>query len=237
MISPARRWLSAATSIVFAMTFALGPILLLLGAQRLLFLRFLQTRHFFDGSFDSIRLALFNGLRFDLMIAGYLLLPLVFLYERFSRRFYLGLYLLLMATVIFLFLMELVYFDFYFDRYSDFGLSLSGFRGLFLAIDKDYFVSGLLAIHLLFFSLQAVLVLVILFYQNVFFVESKVYFGRKQSISSWVVLTLIAIVLARGSFGPYHLDLRHSQVSSSVFLNLSTLNTVYTFDQALRGRR
>lgn len=56
-------------------------------------------------------------------------------------------------------------------------------------------------------------------------------------IKSYVVSLLLLVLLARGSLGAHHLDLRHANISENKFTELMSLNSAYCLDQALRGRR
>lgn len=48
---------------------------------------------------------------------------------------------------------------------------------------------------------------------------------------------LVLVILARGSLGSHHLDLRHAKFSENKFAELLTLNSAYCLDQAMKGRR
>lgn len=53
----------------------------------------------------------------------------------------------------------------------------------------------------------------------------------------YVGLIFLTALAARGSLGQHHLDLRHSQISQVSFINLTCINSLYALDQALRSRR
>ena len=192
--------------------------------QRILYFRLLFS-HFYVGDFDTWIPSLVRGSRFDALVVGYFLFGLVGITGRKAwTLFYTGVWLL---AAIFLFSMDRHWLALVWDRWNL--LVLQNFQTLVNQLSLSQWM-GFLS------SFLAQLIFSAFFFwrlKKIKIIERRL--GTCQ-LPRWIIF-VIAGLMARGSLGPYHLDLRHSLVTDSYFLNLGSLNSMYAFDQALRGRR
>lgn len=177
---------------------------------------------------------MFSGLRFDLMLTAYLLAPVLIICSiRFMPLFrvasrgvadYFSMFYMKMISII-LFLIAGFDFDWLLktgDRLNSkfFSSGHSNFANLNF---RAY--CALLALGILSFLFRKVITR-----QPIARLESN-------KIKSYFLVMLVLAILARGSFGEHHLDLRHAEVTQSEFSNHLIIPSAYALDQALRNRR
>ena len=201
---------------------------ILLNSIFILYLTLNRVGFFFEFSpvervydiYDLIK-AFGTGLRFDLMIIGFINLPIVILFKfSFIRsKFWLWISMWLLITSFIVSLDHSLFFHTG-DRVSYHTLSLP-----LEAISKriEFFELGLWFSMALLFSLSCLLLRE----------KNK----ANLSFKDWALIVLLSGFFARGSFGQHHLDLRHSEVTSDKFLNVVAINSIYSFDQAYKKRR
>jgi len=179
-----------------------------------------------------VGVSLLTGLRFDLMVAGYALSVFALLWFPLS-------YLILLRLGVINFLTKLIlavemailfvvsFFDvewthIFADRFN------SGHSwGEFVSVAPfDFFGLMNMNVHLLF----------LWFFLRMIFRLDLVW-PPSFNFFRWVALLLVLGLMIRGSLNEYHLDLRHSRVTNSTFLNTASISSAYALDQALRQRR
>jgi hypothetical protein len=183
-----------------------------------------------DSSFREWFLFLLTGLRFDLMVIGFINAPMVLLAvvfwfskasskRKFSQLYYLYLSFAL-ALVTLISVADINYFSIYQNRLSSEHLHEA------LRFNSNLF----------FYATSAVLIL--LAYRTWRFLKKVKYDGAgKSGWLTWSAWLLITALMCRGTLSTLHLDLRNAEVTSSKFLNLLVIPSPYAFDQALRNRR
>ncbi len=195
------------------------PFFLLGTLQRFFFISHLHSHNLISGPTRELFRVYTAGVRFDAMVSGYFAVALMvwgLLWRgRFLRSF--QAFLLILSAVIFS--AELSFFDQFFDRWTSGQLSKGQFDTRTLLFS---------------FGIQVLPSAPLIFLVGLG--SPKAFFFQRLWLRSLVVLFLCALAI-RGSLGPHHLDLRHSEVTSKEMLNLASLNTWYALDQALRGRR
>jgi hypothetical protein len=165
---------------------------------------------------SDLPLSFLTGLRFDLMVLGFLNLPVVFfLGIRWLQKFWIYYYLLVVWFILILTAIDWAYFDQNLDR-----------------INKILIMPELNWRYVLTATVLSLICLKI---------SKMMWRARKLNQAfSWkqvFVAVFIVLLCTRGSLGSFHLDLRNSEFSENKFNNILSINSPYAWDQALRGRR
>ena len=189
-------------------------ILIFLTVSRFLF--FITLYRLFDGAFADLPLSFLTGIRFDLMVLGFLNIPMVFLLGlSWFNKFWNYYFLFFLWIMVILTSADWAYFDQNLDRINKLLIMPE--------MNLKYVFASLL------FSITAILI-------SRRILKTQ---WQKKPLNWKQVLTAIFVVAlcTRGSLGPHHLDLRHSEISENKFINILSINSPYAWDQALRGRR
>ena len=182
-----------------------------------------ETPRMVSYEFGEIFNAFWIGFRFDLLVLGFLSFPVLLTYLNHAWAWFSSGYwavcILLMSAMISL---DHQHYALFKDRVN---AGTCGGGNLKLAPLVDPWSMGLWLCCGLFLALA-----VLLF-------RTKGNGHRKIFSWRWIVVFLVAGFMARGSLGPYHLDLRNAEFSKHKFLNLTAINSPYAFDQGMRERR
>ncbi len=210
---------------------SLSFFMLLLTIQRIFFV-IIFFNEWKVNSFSELARVLITGVRFDFMTVGYCLIPILVFFIPFFPRFFLNkiFSVLIFKSTIFLLAVLLCIIGFFdIEWFHVFGDRFNSVNSWELFTQK-LSIDGILFVSLLFFSL-------LLLTSAIFIWRRSFPMVQALSIWSWLLLVFFTAVMIRGSFDEHHLDLRHSHVTSSSFLNKASLSSAYALDQALRHRR
>lgn len=194
---------------------------------------------------DAVGVDVFNsfvmGLRFDLLIYGFILAPLYLLslvplfLEKWPRIYFRGVRFYLSLT--WLAVCVLTYLDFF--HFSKYGkrMRFADYQSWNFEVFENYW-NALPQYNGLIFSVISLLLLVLglMVIKNLRFEDWKSLISPQKSRKGEVALRLIVPLLviflaARGTVEAHHLELQHSQVSSFDAINEMTLNAVWCFDK------
>ena len=206
-------------------------LFLLLAMQRFLFLS-LSYDLWKSASVSDILFCLMAGARFDLMVTGYALIPALILLlpplEKILAKISLfrPIYKLLIEILV-LYLVIIEFFDLewvhiYGDRFNS-------------AHTANEFVERVPIDGFLLFNL--ILSLAIFIFCVFSILRWRIHKPTSDRMRVWLAMLILAAIMIRGSFGEYHLDLRHSKVTGNEFLNNAAISSAYALDQAIKSRR
>jgi hypothetical protein len=192
-------------------------LIVLLSVYRIFFLISIKSELSFSSEMQEIIFAFLVGLRFDLMVLGFINIPIVF-FTKTEKAVKL--------------------FPYYF-------IACAGIVSVMSSLDAIYFQINNDRVNKLFLfpTLEAEQIIKIILFSIPFAVFTFLYLSQKEQkiiLTNWktYLAAIFLVALAtRGSLGQHHLDLRHSEISKNNFINLLCINSPYAWDQALRGRR
>jgi len=199
--------------------------------QRLLYLgSFLNQWQ--SAKISDLATCVLAGLRFDLMTAGYCLLPFLFLsigpirhllvkieLMGFIWKLLLAVILTLTAVIGTLDIQWTIEFA---DRFNS-------------AHTMTEFISQAEFSATFVINFLAELAILVLLIAKLW--HWKISWQPRASIFEWAVALFFVAMMIRGTIGPHHLDLRHAEVTESQFLNCAAITSPYALDQAERQRR
>lgn len=193
--------------------------------HRFIFILGLSESYISKLNFPDLFKFLISCLRFDMMMAGYVLMPLLLIYifrffsQKISRIYMLGIFFLISAVSC----LDFLTFQLTGDRINQNNLYLS--ISTFLErIDTRTTIASL------FFMITSAL-----FFRK--YIQKGEAELRSFGFVKKLVMFLVAAVMARGSFSEHHLDLRHAEVTPDIQSNRLIIPSAYALDQALRNRR
>ena len=230
------------SSKVFLKLAKLSLLLLLYMSLLRLNFYFLVIFHSTSGlNVSEVLLSLLTGIRFDLMVYGFLFIPIYFLIliQTISERwpkFWFSFYKFYFAAT-WLLVCVLTYVDFFhftlkqkrmrFQDYLDWNFDIFYSQWMQIPNSQVYLFSALLAALLLFGISSAV---------SVKFGDWKDEYsphpaGRWEVLARLAVPILLIALAARGTVEAHHLELQHSIVSANTYINEMALNAVWCFDK------
>lgn len=174
---------------------------------------------------------LLNSVRFDLMVAGYLLcpfliisLPSIFISKWKPIANLLLKWNLLLATgsIVLISILDVYHFSIMQDHFNSLGLEY--LRSLGFQFTWLFPTAALFIVYCGARTFQII--------RKHNFNNIKGY-----SLTVWFMIIVLTSVLIRSSFSEHHLDLRHAEVTHSRELNRVIIPSTYALDQALRKRR
>lgn len=198
------------------------------------FLTFTRGAFFLDFSNPDISMwdlevlkSFFVGLRFDFMVIGFCGFPFLIIsflgeknrYFHLAQLFYWPVILILSSLII---AVDHQHYTMKFDR-----LSTSQWQSWPV---PDF-------LNLALWLCVGVLFVIPMFFKRFNSAKREDLTNVRQNIKTHTALFILFCVMARGSFGPHHLDLRFSEISKNKFINHLAINSPYALDQALRDRR
>jgi hypothetical protein len=168
------------------------------------------------------------GVRFDLMTSAYLMMPALLIWQiQILRSFY---FWVLATLVTVLTLLDFAYLNFYADRFNSAVLTSELSRISLAEVLGDHRPAILFAF-----------LFVIGYWRAKVQSLSGMSVSLKKRFLQTLTHALFLALLARGSLGAHHLDLRHSRFGDAFHEQIKTeilsINSLYAFDQALGDRR
>jgi hypothetical protein len=190
---------------------------------------------------NEVMQAFVAGLRFDVLIFGFLLSPIVLItliqafFEKWPRglfvfyKIYLGLAWIIICALTFV---DFFYFAKFgkrmrFAEYSDWSIRQTWdlIQGLQL---NQSLIFSVITVMLLCLGLMLLRALQFGNWKD----EYSPHKGSKLEITIRAIFPILAVVLAaRGTVEAHHLALEHSQVSNTVSINEMALNSIWCFDK------
>lgn len=186
---------------------------------------------------EDLLMAFFVGFRFDLLVVGFLLIPVVVVAEALAilgfwnlnleKSIKVALSVLWSIVVLFSYLDFLFYFQFH-RRWTWFDAQLSGLQFIFdgwKAMEMRVSVmTGLLVLGLWIVGGRQVE------RTHSLFIEDR-HPQNWQKAFMLLLPILVVGLMARGTVTPHHLERRHSQISGFAPLNELAINVLWAFDK------
>lgn len=240
------RYLNFLTSLkVFLRIFLVGIIILLV--SRIQFLVSFGDFNDLSGYIPDLLYAFVMGLRFDIKVLAFGLLPMAFLslaqflnYRKPNKYSFFNRFSLIYSLILFSLIIIISVIDFYFFKFFHTRISV-----LFFGIIEDDTIAVLKSVWsdypvvLILFSFLVLLVIMIFILSKLTRSTVKYYYLE----SLWLRFLLVMIFLGtyflglRGSVGMVPLDVRYSTISSNTFVNTLTLNGVFSLKTAFKDRK
>jgi len=180
--------------------------------------------------------------RFDFMVIGYIALPAMILLvfkDNLLRRSIDLIFLVYFYLIIFSFVVvsisEFIFIKVFSNRWnsSDLNPILESYPDFI-----HEYLEPLRQLNTLPILLFSLVVLVFGIFTSYFIKKSVQKPAIEKLSAKKIFISVIFYVLCiRSSLGSYHLDLRHSEVSTDKTINSLTVNSLYLLDQTLRQRR
>ncbi|MBO9665692.1 MAG: hypothetical protein J7501_02635 [Bdellovibrio sp.] len=194
-----------------------------------------------DLNFTEVIQAFVAGVRFDILVFGFLLIPIYFLLliQAISERWPRGMFYFYKTyfALVWLIVCALSYVDFFFYSHHGSRMRFQEYSSWTPEFTKE--LMGTLQMNqVLIFTIITLVLLALGFMaiRGLKFGDWKDEYspnqGGKMEVALRIVLPLLLITLAaRGTVEPHHLALEHSEVSNNKALNEMGLNAVWCFDK------